>query len=183
MKKSILGATGKQWLKSIHLTFSLIWLGAAICMNVLRFAWMPIENGDLYAVDHTVVLLDHWVILPAALGALLTGLLESWLTTWGFFKYRWVTVKWAVTVAAMLFAPLFQAQWAQEMASISSAEGLLALQNPAYLRYRLLYSLCGLVLIFALSILPIISVLKPWLKQDKLKGLPRRIPPPPSTFG
>ena len=41
IKKPLLGKTGKQWLKSIHLILSVIWLGAAISMNVLRFAWVP----------------------------------------------------------------------------------------------------------------------------------------------
>jgi hypothetical protein len=165
-----LGPTGKQWLKSIHLTLSVIWLGGAICMHVLRFAWTPSGPGDLYAVDHTIVLLDHWIMIPSSLGALLTGLLESWLTTWGFFKYRWVTLKWIVTAAIMLYGPFFQAQWAKEMVSISQVEDLLALQNPVYLQYRLLYTASGVVMITLLAILPIISVLKPWTRQDRLKS-------------
>jgi len=100
IKKLLLGTTGRQWLKSIHLILSVIWLGAAISMNILRFAWAPSANGDLYAVDHSIAVIDNWVVVPAAWASLLTGFLESWLTTWGFFKYRWVTVKWIVTVPA-----------------------------------------------------------------------------------
>src|SRR3990172_2472827 len=145
IKKPLLGTTGKQWLKSIHLILSVIWLGAAISMNILRFAWAPSAQGDLYAVDHSIALIDNWVVVPAAWGALLTGLLESWLTSWGFFKYRWVTVKWIGTVAIMIYAPLFVSQWDRKIEAISEVEGLLALQNPAYLQYRLLYTLSGVV--------------------------------------
>ncbi len=166
-KKSTLGTTGKKWLKSIHLILSVIWLGAAISMNVLRYAWSPSANGDLYAVDHSIALIDNWVVVPAAWGSLLTGLLESWLTTWGFFKYRWVTVKWIVTVAIMIYAPLFISQWDRNIQAISKADGLLALQNPDYLQYRLLYTTSGITLIAALSFLSIISTLKPWMKKDK----------------
>jgi hypothetical protein len=168
-KKLILGTTGRQWLKSIHLIFSVIWLGAAISMNVLRFAWAPTASGDLYAVDHSIGLIDSWVVVPAAWGSLLTGFLESWLTTWGFFKYRWVTVKWIVTIAVMIYAPLFISQWDREIQAISKVEGLLALQNPVYLQYRLLYTISGLSLIALLAFLSILSTLKPWMKTDRAK--------------
>src|SRR5574341_1405128 len=167
MKRPTLGTTGKQWLKSMHLIVSVIWLGAAISMNVLRLAWAPSANGDLYAVDHAIAVIDNWVVVPAAWGSLLTGLLESWLTTWGFFKYRWVTVKWIVTVAIMIYAPLFIAQWDRNIEAISKVEGLLALQNPAYLQFRLLYTISGVALIAALAFVSVISTLKPWMRKDR----------------
>lgn len=175
MATKLLGPTAKQWLKSIHLTLSVIWLGGAICMNILRFAWIPSGSGDLYAVDHTIVLLDHWIMIPASLGALLTGFFESWLTTWGFFKYRWVTLKWIATAAIMLYGPFFQAQWAKEIEAISQVEGLLALQNPIYLHYRVLYRISGAAIITVLAVLPILSVLKPWTRQDRLNSKPKTI--------
>lgn len=176
MEKPILGVTGTRWLKSAHLNLSVIWLGGAICMNILRFAWVPSGNGDLYAVDHAILVLDHWVVVPSALGSLLTGSLESWLTTWGFFKYRWVILKWIVTVAMMIYAPLLQAQWAREIESISRVEGLLALQNPIYLQDRFLYVLSGIALITALSTLSIISTFKPWMKKGKTHRQPPQLP-------
>ena len=165
-----LGPRGKLWLKGLHITFSVVWLGTAICMNVLRFAWMPAVDGERYAVDQTVVLLDEWVMIPSALGALLTGALESWLTTWGFFEYRWVTVKWIVTVALMLYAPVFQAQWAKEMASISRVEGLMALQNAAYVRFWRQYAGSGVLMILALASLPMVSSVKPWMRRDRSRA-------------
>ncbi len=167
IKKPVLGVTGIKWLKGVHLIISVIWLGGAICMNTLRFAWAPSGNGDLYAVDHAIVVIDRWVIVPAAFGALITGLLQSWLTTWGYIKYRWVMLKWIVTVILMIYAPLFQVQWAREIESISKIEGLAALQNPIYLQDRLLYTLSGLAMITSLAMLAIISVLKPWMKKGK----------------
>ena len=167
MKKPSLSPAGRQWLKSVHLTVSVIWLGAAISMNVLRYAWVPVANADLYAVDHSIALIDNWVVVPAAWLSLLTGLLESWLTTWGFFKYRWVIVKWIITIAMMIYAPLFIAQWDRSIVAISKVEGLLALQNPVYLHDRLLYTVSGVTFIAALILLSLISSLKPWTKIDR----------------
>jgi hypothetical protein len=169
IKKPALGPTGKQWLKSIHLIVSVIWMGAAISMNVLRFAWVPTADGDLYAVDHAISVIDNWVVVPAAWASLLTGLFESWLTTWGFFKYRWVTLKWIGTVAMMVYAPVFLSQWDRQIEAISRVEGLLALQNPAYLQARLMYTLSGITFIALLGFLSLISTLKPWTKMDSIR--------------
>ncbi len=165
MKKPTLGITGIKWLRATHLIVSVVWLGGALSMNLLRFAWAPLGDGDLYAVDHAIMVIDHSVVVPAAFASLLTGLVESWLTTWGFFKYRWVTLKWIATVALMVYAPLFQARWLRELESISSVEGLAALQNPLYRQDQLLYTLSGIAMITALALLTVISVLKPWMKK------------------
>ena len=167
MKKPILSPAGRQLLKSAHLTVSIIWLGAAISMNVLRYAWAPATGADLYAVDYAIGLLDNWVVVPAAWLSLLTGLFESWLTTWGFFKYRWVTVKWIATTAMMIYAPLFIARWDRSIVNISKLEGLLALQNPVYLQDRQLYTISGITFIVILILLSLISSLKPWTKLDR----------------
>lgn len=169
-KKVLLGRLGKQWLKSIHLIVSVIWLGAAISMNLLRYAWPPMASGDLYAVDHAIGLIDNVVVVPAAWLSLLTGLFESRLTSWGFFQFRWVTVKWALTVGVMLYGPLFLARWDRNIQAISRLEGLKALLNPAYAQLRSLYDWSGIALIAILVFMSVISTLKPWTRQDRAKA-------------
>src|SRR5215469_16445848 len=117
MKK--LGINGKQWLKSIHLTCSVIWLGAVVSMNLLRWLGHPATSGDLANLDQASQLIDRVVVYPAGLLALLTGFLESWLTNWSFFNFRWVTIKWIVTVVLILYGAIFQGLWIGEMVSLS----------------------------------------------------------------
>jgi hypothetical protein len=167
MKK--LGANGKQWLKSVHLTCSVIWLGAVVSMNLLRWLGHPTTSSDLASLDQASQLIDRVAVYPAGLAALLTGFLESWLTNWSFFKYRWVTIKWIVTVALILYGAIFQGLWIGEMVSISQAEGMAALHNHVYLADQFLNALSAIVMIAALALLPFISVLKPWMKKDNRK--------------
>ena len=84
-----------------------------------------------------------------------------------------MTVKWIGTAAIMIYAPLFVSRWDRQIEAISKVEGLLALQNPAYLQYRLLYTLSGIGLIAILALLSMISTLKPWTKQDRLHAKPK----------
>lgn len=72
-------------------------------------------------------IIDDFIIIPAALGSLITGLIISWFTNWGFFKFNWVTVKWIVTVSSILFDTFWLGPWLNGMAAISQAERLLAL--------------------------------------------------------
>ena len=169
-KQRVLGRAGRQWLKSIHLIVSVIWLGAAISMNLLRYGWAPTGSGDLYAVDHSIGVIDKLVVVPAAWLSLLTGLFESWFTAWGFFKFRWVTVKWILTVAVMIYAPLFIARWDRAVQAVSKADGLRALMDPTYLQLRAQYTWSGIALIAILVFMSVISTLKPWTKGDRQRA-------------
>lgn len=167
MKRFTLGRLGKQLLKSVHLTIAVIWLGSAISMNALRLGWVPVANTDLYSVDHAIAVIDNWVVVPAAMLTLVTGFLESWLTTWGFFRHRWVTVKWVLTAALIVSAPLLVSRWSNVLEAISQVEGLAALKNPDYIQARAWYSITGVSYIASLAFMSVISTLKPWMKPER----------------
>lgn len=152
-------------MKTIHLALGAIWLGAGVSMFVLRLVWMPSGHTDLYALNYGTGLINDWIVIPTALASLLTGLLSSWLTPWGFFKHRWVTAKWILTVAVIVGSPLITTQWDRELEAISSVEGLMALQNPVYLHYQALVNGSGAVKVAILFAITAISVLKPWRTQ------------------
>lgn len=96
MKK--LSRKGKGWLKSIHILFISAWVGSGISMLVIN-QFDDTSNG----VSPGINLLDNYVIIPSAIGTLISGVLLCWLTNWGFLKYRWIIVKWISTVSQMLF--------------------------------------------------------------------------------
>ena len=51
---------------------------------------------QLYGINLSMKLIDDFVIIPGGVGSLLTGLLYSIFTNWGWFKHKWVTTKWAI---------------------------------------------------------------------------------------
>ena len=67
-----------------------------------------VPNGDeLYAFNAAIKLLDDFIIIPAAMGSLITGILLCWLTNWGFFKFNWIIFKLISTIAQILFGTFF----------------------------------------------------------------------------
>ncbi|NTU82145.1 MAG: hypothetical protein HGA45_22670 [Chloroflexales bacterium] len=101
MKQYKLGATGRAWLKGFHIVFTAAWVGAMTCLLLLHLFARPADGAETHAVQAALRHLDDWVIIPSAMGSLLTGLLICWLNPWGFFKWPWVTLKALASIVSM----------------------------------------------------------------------------------
>ena len=84
---------------SVHLTFSVGWIGAVVAylalgltaanskdVETVRGAWMALE------------LVGWYVIVPLAVASLLTGLVMALGSKWGLFRHYWVLISFALTV-------------------------------------------------------------------------------------
>ena len=141
-------------------------MGAAVSMILLNFVSMNIVNGDeLFATNAAIKYIDDLIIIPAALGALFTGFLISLLTKWGFFRHRWVTVKWIVTVSAILFGTFFLGPWVNGFAAMSDTLRIEALANPSYISSKNFGTIFGIVQSVTILFLVFVSVIKPWKKK------------------
>lgn len=165
MKK--LGLTARAWLKSIHILFACLWIGAAVSMLLLIFVRGHVATGDeLWAVNVSVKLIDDYIIIPSAIGCLITGILFSGFTNWGFFKFNWIIVKYIINIAAILFGTFFLGPWVNGMEAIAKVERLAALQNTTYLSYYQMNAYFGALQALLLIVAAIISVFKPWGKRS-----------------
>ena len=162
MKK--MSARGQKWLKCFHLFFVALWVGAAVCLNLKQFTINPTDGMELYGITATMKFVDDFVIIPGAVGALLTGLIYSIWTNWGFFKHRWVIVKWVITLYGVLFGTFALGPWLNALSPMAREMGMAALENPTFQHNRVMLMVLGtfqaITVIFALFV----SVLKPWKK-------------------
>ena len=101
MKK--LKSRGQRLLKFFHLSFACMWVGAAIVLSVKEFFVSPSGGEELYGIQSTMEFIDDFIIVPGAVGVLLTGVLYSVWTTWGWFRHRWITVKWVICAYGIAF--------------------------------------------------------------------------------
>jgi hypothetical protein len=88
MKK--LGAKGLRWLKGFHLIAVSCRIGGAVALLLLYFLKEGITDGGiLYGINQSIHHVDMVVIVvPGAFGCLITGLLYSVFSSWGFFKHN-----------------------------------------------------------------------------------------------
>lgn len=156
------GAKGRQWLRGLHFLLAGIWVGGGLALFLLQGAAKGGE--EVYGVTAAMRLVDDAVIIPGALGSLISGLLLSWLTPWGFFKHRWITVKLALNVAAIIFGTFWLGPWVNGQAAIAAAERAAALTNPAYLYNAKMNYIFGGVQVAVIMALFFVSALKPWGK-------------------
>lgn len=162
-----------QWLKISHLLLVSIWVGGQVSFMLLQLSKETLTTpAHLHAVVAALKLIDDWVIIPGALGCLITGLLYGLFTPWGFFRHRWVTVKWICTVTLILFGTFFLGPWINGMAEIVITKQAMALSDATYLEYEQLNKSWGCVQLAVNIGLIVISVVKPWkhLKMVRTKG-------------
>jgi hypothetical protein len=64
-------------------------------------------------------LLDFILIIPGAVGSLVSGFLICRKTSWGFIRYRWVIAKWIATLSAILVGTVLLGPWQMQMVKLS----------------------------------------------------------------
>lgn len=90
-----------KFVLTTHVTFSVGWSGAIAAYLAMALASLTSRNPQVVGGAYLMMRLTGWyVILPAALGALLTGILQGLGTKWGLLRHYWVLFKLALTVIA-----------------------------------------------------------------------------------
>jgi len=169
MKK--LGAKGLRWLKGFHLIAVSCWIGGAVSLLLLYFLKSDVADGGvLFGINQSIHHVDMAVVvIPGAFGCLLTGLVYSVFSNWGFFKHNWLIFKWVVTVSAIVFGTFWLGPWETAMMEISGELGMQALQDRAYLYSQRMNLLFGALQCSVLVSTVFISVFKPWKKKMSLQ--------------
>ncbi len=162
-----IGRKGRLWLRAFHVFFMGLFIGAEIsALVVILSTGSAQSDGGLQAMYKIA---DTFGIIagPAGSGIIITGLLLSWLTPWGFFKHKWVVYKIAGTVLYLLISfALFQ-PLVGKLAALAEAGGLGALQNPEYINtctWCIIYDTVAWLLLISAAF---VSVIKPWEKRER----------------
>jgi hypothetical protein len=88
---------------SVHLTFSVGWVGAVVVYLVLGIA--AVKTDDVQTVRAAWIAMETtgwYAIVPLALASLVTGLVMALGTKWGLFRHYWVIFSFVLTVFAVV---------------------------------------------------------------------------------
>lgn len=169
-----LSITQRNWTKVIHLFSACLWGGGAMSMVLIHCAFTPLSGDELYARDLCLKIIDEYVVTSGALGCLFTGAIFCVAGGWGFFRLRWIVLKWALNVGYILFGLLCYMPWLEEMARLSGSKRMMALQTPEYLKNQTLNEISAFAVLASLAVLVWVSVFKPWGAASKRKNRHRR---------
>lgn len=163
MKK--LSARGQKWLKGCHVFFAGLWVGGAVALTLMNFLLKAADGMELYGINRSLKFVDDLIIIPGAMGSLLTALIYALFTNWGWFKHRWITLKWIINVGGVIFGTFWLGPWTNSLVPLAKARGLAALADPAYAQTRTLLLSLGTIQACTIVLAVFISVLKPWKRS------------------
>ena len=160
--------TALKVLKFAHLLAACFWIGGAVSLAALNL-FNPYANssGMLYGINASGHRIDLWVVIPGACGCLITGLLYSWFTPWGFFKHRWIILKWLITVGGILSGTFLLGQWEELMGGMSKEIGIAALAYAPFLEVKARHLSVGMIQLAILGVAVFLSVFRPWKNSGK----------------
>lgn len=159
----------RKLLLTSHVTFSVGWLGAVLAYLVVAIAGLTSLDVELARGTYLTMQVMAWfVIVPCAIAALASGLVQSLGTEWGLFRHYWILAKFALTVAGTIVL-LLHAPRVSDMA-MRAAESALASGDYSQQRFALVvHAAGGLAVLLAATVL---STFKPWGKTAHGKGEP-----------
>ncbi len=157
-----LGRSGQKWLRSFHILFASLWIGSAIAISVKQFFVNPSDGRELYGILATLNFIDYFILVPGAIGCFVTALIYSSMTQWGWFKHRWMVIKWIICLYGIIFGTYPLGPWLDEMTEISRNSGMNAFSDPVFLKNMKLMMIFGSFQALTIIIAAFFSVFKPW---------------------
>lgn len=149
----------ETWYKAVHILATCAWFGAVLAVILIYLVSINSSSNELLIVNSSLISqVDEWVIIPASVLSYLFGILLSWKTKWGFFKYKWIVFKLVTGSLLILFGVIFLGPWiwVSEVAVTEDLNEFVELQN------KLGVSMIVQSVVIALTI--VISSIKPWGK-------------------
>jgi hypothetical protein len=170
-----LSTNNQKWLKVLHVYLGGIWAGGAASLFAIHCLYPTNSGPELYARNMAMIYIDNYIIIPAAIGSCLTGLIYSHLTKWGYLKYYWVMVKWIFTIIFIVIGFFWLIPWLNNMLEVSTTiRNSLVIDTSSYdvaMSAHLAMTILQTVLLFCVVI---ISIFKPWgrthFKREKLNS-------------
>ena len=170
----LLNVNQLKFLKSVHLISAALWLTCVMLLLILSLVWNRIDEGNqFYMYNAIYCFIDLRILSPAAIVTLITGLIYSLFTKWGFFKHGWLIYKWVVTVALILIGTFYLGPMTSAMRDITAIKHMDALNDANYLHGRSVSAWAAPINSLLLIGAYFVSVYKPWKNINKKDAVPR----------
>jgi hypothetical protein len=171
----------RKFALTVHVTFSVGWIGAVVAFLALVVAAMT--SGDAHRLRAAWIAMEvtgWFAIVPLSLGTLVTGLVMSLGTKWGLFRHYWVLTSFVLTMLAtvVLFGNMQAVSFFAGIAAGTDGADVGRLRGG--LRSELLHAGVGLLVLLVIQAL---NVYKPqgmtpygWRKQREERQASPSIP-------
>ena len=111
-----------------------------------------------------IQILDLGIVVPSASISLITGIIFSSMTHWGFMKHRWIVVKYTINLVPVVLGALVQAPWLVSMIELAKNMRSGSSLPPEFLSLRNQFLIFTILQWVLLIIAVYLSIFKPSLK-------------------
>ena len=160
-----IGNQGMKLLKALHLLSAFLWVGGAFSMMLLIFFVKPHEGYGMQAYASSLKMIDDWMVIVGAIGCFITGLLYGIITKWGFFKHRWLVIKWVLALFMMLSGTFAMGPCVDGNVFPIKEISKYVTNNDTFWNNILQIKWWGTLQIFLLIVTIVISIYKPWKRR------------------
>ncbi len=165
MKK--LGAKDMKVLKTCHLVFVMMWVVGVMAMAVINL--IEARSGDeLYMSLLISRFIDDVLVIPGAILTVITAIIYGVSSNWGFFKHRWITVKWIVSVVVVIVGTFYFSPKLDRCLEIADQLRDAAFSDPELISNSQISLYGAFAQAGILIVLVVISVFKPWKKKKSV---------------
>lgn len=155
-----------KYLKILHLLFAFMWIGGAFAMiSILGFVHPTTPDG-LYIRSLSAQLIDDLLIIPGAVGILLSGVVYGTWSNLGFFRHRWIVAKWLITIAMVMLGTFAMGGWVNGNVYTPETLDRYITEQDLFVRNVNRTILWGGVQTACLLVVVWISVVKPWKRRS-----------------
>ena len=162
-----LGTKGLKLLKVLHLLCNFMWIGGGFSMMLLLLCTHPQESHELYMKSVALKTIDDRLIISGASGCVVTGLVYGIWTRWGFFKHRWIIIKWALTLFMIATGTFLMGPCVNGNVYPASEIARYTADNGTFWNNLEQITFWGIIQIVLLLFTVVISVYKPWKTSAK----------------
>ncbi len=162
-----IGPKGLRWLKIIHVFLVVLFFGGILSSLALNLHIDFTKYAEAYLGYKSVIIISDNIIRWGAVGTLLVGFIYGFFTNWGFFKHRWVGVKFILFIIQTVVGIFVVDKLMVANMDMLETQKELALSNPEFIQnhairqYAIYFQVAVTIFIF------IISFLKPWKKRKQ----------------
>ena len=154
-------------LKVFHILFGIMWIGGVMALVSIMLGVQPQSVEQMYAVAKDHLVIDKFFLIPGGIGIVLTALVYSIFTKWGFFKVKWVGVKWVLTVVLVLIGKIYMGVTIEKNMDYAAMMLTEPLPVEPFLTNVRYVAIAGIVQLVGFTAVLILSVWKPWTKSRK----------------
>lgn len=163
MKK--IGPKGMKWLKIIHVFLVVLFFGGILSSLALNLHIDFTKYDESYLGYKNLIVISDNIVRWGAIGTLLIGLIYGFFTNWGFFKHKWVGVKFVLYIIQTIIGIFVVDKLMVANMELLETQKEMVLNNPIFIRNHEIRQNAVYFQVIVTFFIFVISFLKPWRKK------------------